>query len=28
MIHDNALIIHHEKYDQQVHIQFCKCVVL
>ena len=28
MIHDHALMIHYEKYDQQVHIQMCKLTVL
>jgi hypothetical protein len=28
MIHDHALIFHYEKYDQQVHIQICKYIVL
>jgi hypothetical protein len=28
MIHDHALMIHYEKYDQQVHTQICKFTVL
>ena len=24
MIHDHALLIHYEKYGQQVHLQICK----
>jgi len=27
MIHDYALMIHNEKYDQQEHIQICKFIV-
>jgi len=28
MIHVRALIIHYEKYDQQVHVQLCTSTVL
>jgi len=27
MIHDHALMIHSEKYDQQVHLQIHKFIV-
>ena len=28
MIHDHALMMNYEKYDQQVRIQICKFIVL
>jgi hypothetical protein len=27
MIHDLALMIHYEKYDQQLHMQVCKLIL-
>jgi len=28
MIHDHALMIYYEKYDERLHIQICKCLIL
>jgi len=28
MIHDHVLMIHYEKYKQQVHMQVCTLIVL
>jgi hypothetical protein len=28
MIHDHVVMIHYEKYDQKLHIEICKSVVL
>ena len=28
MIHDHALMVHYEKYNQQVHIQICKPILI